>query len=135
MLKTGHHGLVDTLAAFFNGILHDDMEAPETWRKTKLKVIFKKGDPELPDNYRPISIIPVLAKLYSTILYGRMRDVMDSRLADEQFGFRKGRGCSDAIHIVFAGRDRKVGGVGGATLDCNPRRREGFRSSASLQLV
>ena len=29
-----------------------------------------------------------------------MRDVMDSKLADEQFGFRKGRGCSDAIHIL-----------------------------------
>lgn len=51
MLKTGHRGLVDTLAAFFNGILHGDIEAPETWRKTKLKVIFKKGDSELPGNY------------------------------------------------------------------------------------
>ena len=29
-----------------------------------------------------------------------MRDILDSRLADEQFGFRKGRGCSDAVHIL-----------------------------------
>ena len=81
---------MDALAIFFDGILQDDLVVPEAWKKTKLKVVFKKGDPGLPGNYRPISIFLVLAKLYSTILYGRMRDVMDSRLADEQFGFRKG---------------------------------------------
>ena len=100
MLKTGHRGLIEALATFMDGILQDDLEVPESWRAAKLKVIFKKGNPDLPSNYRPISIIPVLAKLYSTILYNRMKEVMDSRLADEQFGFRKGRGCSDAVHIL-----------------------------------
>ena len=29
-----------------------------------------------------------------------MRELIDGQLADEQFGFRKGRGCADAIHIL-----------------------------------
>ena len=62
MLQTGHAGLVDAIVTLFNSILRDELEVPEAWRKTKLKVIFKKGDVELPKNYRPISIIPVLAK-------------------------------------------------------------------------
>ena len=59
MLKTGHRGLAEALAAFLDGISQDDLEAQETWEKTKFKGIFKKGDPGLPGNYRPISIITV----------------------------------------------------------------------------
>jgi hypothetical protein len=102
MLKTGHHGLIEALARLFDDIFGGTHEVPDSWKKTKLKVIFKKGDVELPSNYMPISIIPVLGKLYSTILYNRIRELLDGQLADEQFGFRKGRGCSDAIHILRA---------------------------------
>ena len=76
------------------------MEVPDTWKNTKLKLISKKSYPELPKNCRPISIIPVLAKLYSIILYNRVRVLVNSQLADEQFAFRKGRGCADAVHIL-----------------------------------
>ena len=100
MLKTGHRGLVDVLASFFTDILNGEKLPPETWRVTKLKVIFKKGDPELPKNYRPISIIPVMSKLFSTILYKRIQGLIDSRLGEEQYGFRSGRGCSDAVHVL-----------------------------------
>lgn len=100
MLKTKHEGLVGALAVFFDSILSDQLEIPDTWKLSTLKVIFKKGDAELPQNYRPISIIPVMAKLYSAILYRRIRDHVDGRLADEQFGFRRGRGCADAVHIL-----------------------------------
>ena len=65
-----------------------------------MKVLFKKGDADLPKNYRPISIIPVLAKLFSTLLYSRIQDLVEKRLAEEQFGFRKGRGCVDAVHVL-----------------------------------
>ena len=49
----------------FNAILKGDGEIPETWRHTELLVIFKKGDPALPSNYRPISLLPMLYKLFS----------------------------------------------------------------------
>jgi len=100
MLKTGHRGLISALTSFFNSVLDGTLQAPEAWKQSKLKVIFKKGDPEMPGNYRPISIIPVLAKLFSSILYKRIQVLVDSKLADEQYGFRKGRGCSDAVHIL-----------------------------------
>ena len=52
----------------------------------------------MPKNYRPISIIPVMAKLFSTILYDRISVQVDRHLSEEQFGFRKGRGCADKLH-------------------------------------
>ena len=53
-----------------------------------------------PCSYRPISIIPVMAKLFSTVLYGRIADHIQETLSEEQFGFRKGRGCADAVHVM-----------------------------------
>lgn len=100
MLKTRHTGLVEAIALFFTDIPNGDRLPPTTWKATKLKVLFKKGDAELPKNYRPISVIPVLAKLYSIVLYERIRDLVEDRLAEEQFGFRRGRGCTDAVHIL-----------------------------------
>ena len=134
MLKTGHGGLIDAIVKLSNSILHDELKVQGAWRETKLKVIFKKGDVELPKNYRPISIIPVLAKLYSSVLYNRMRELIDGQLADEQFGFRKGRGCSDAIHILKTVIEKSAE-WGEQLLDRNAGRREGVRSRASRQLV
>ena len=76
------------------------MPTPDAWRSVRLKLIFKKGDPELPKNYWPIPIISVLAKLYSTIPYQRLQVLLDSQLADEQYGFRKRRGCADAVLVL-----------------------------------
>jgi len=100
MLQTGHAGLHEALAAFFTELLSNRLEFPTTWKTAKLSVIFKNGDTENPKNYRPITIIPVLAKLFSTILYQRIQHQIEECLTEEQYGFRKGRGCSDAVHIV-----------------------------------
>ena len=63
MLKTGHQGLIETLTVFFyDDILQGFLQPPDSWRTSKLKLIFKKGDPELPKKNSPISIIPVLAR-------------------------------------------------------------------------
>ena len=85
---------------FFTQIICGKLEPPEEWKRTKLRVLFKKGDPALPQNYRPIAVIPVMAKLFSTVLYNRIATDIDGKLSREQFGFRPRRGCSDALHIV-----------------------------------
>ena len=41
-----------------------------------------------------------MSKLFSTILYKRIQDLVDDRLGEEQFGFRSGRGCVDAVHVL-----------------------------------
>jgi hypothetical protein len=47
-----------------------------------------------------------MAKLFSTILYARIQDLVEGRLAEEQFGFQKGRGCTDAVHVLRAVVDK-----------------------------
>ena len=61
--------------------------------------IFKKGDWKDVKNYIPISIIPVMAKVFIVVIYERRRKRVDSALLEEQYGFRSGRGCDDAFRI------------------------------------
>jgi Reverse transcriptase (RNA-dependent DNA polymerase). len=100
MLQTEHWPLLQVIADFFSDLLSGAMETPSNWRLSKLKVIFKKGRPDLPQNYRPILILPVMAKLFSTVLYLRIRGQIDESLSEEQFGFHVGRGCRDAVHVL-----------------------------------
>eukprot|EP00959_Pyramimonas_sp_CCMP1952_P241445 5046234-Pyramimonas_sp.AAC.1 len=55
MLKTGHQGLVQVLAEFFSRLLGGRQRPPSEWKLAKMRVIFKKGDPALYQNYRPIA--------------------------------------------------------------------------------
>ncbi len=41
----------------------------------------------------------MLAKLFNTILYGRLQALVQAKLSEEQYGFSQGRGGADAAHI------------------------------------
>ena len=51
MLKTDHQGLIDFIAAAFTDILHGSVEVPVVWCKSRLVILFKKGDATVPINY------------------------------------------------------------------------------------
>ena len=73
----------------FNEVIKRNNFTPEEWKKVKIKVIYKKGDVEDVSNYRPICSLPLMYKLFSTIMYGRLYPVLDQYQAEDQAGFRK----------------------------------------------
>ena len=81
----------------FNDIMRRNEFTPEDWKKVTVKVIHKKGDVENVSNYRPICSVPVLYKLFSTILHGRLCPVLDQKQAEDQAGFRKSYQTTDHL--------------------------------------
>ena len=58
----------------------------------------KTGDANSLNNYRGITIIPVISKLFEILLLEYFENVL---LTDDlQFGFKKGLGCSNAIFTL-----------------------------------
>lgn len=55
-----------------------------------------------PNNYRPIVLVSVLSKLFTSILTERLLSWSEDedKLIDNQFGFRPGRSTVDAIFII-----------------------------------
>ena len=66
---------------------------PELLKIARVAPVFKSGDPENIDNYRPISSLPVLSKLFERLTLNRMLSFIYEKdiLSANQFGFRKGR--------------------------------------------
>ena len=100
MMQEGSDLLLELVAALFNGIMKLNVEPPEEWRMTFMKVIFKKGDARLPDNYRPISMLPIFYKLLSRIICTRIKSTLEGAQSRDQAGFRSGFCCGDYLFTV-----------------------------------
>lgn len=87
----------------FNSILRDE-KIPMEWLITEIKPMFKKGDPNDPNNYRAIALENTILKLFVQILYDRLYFWVEfcSILPESQAGFRKGRSCNDHIFALNA---------------------------------
>lgn len=72
---------------------------PDVFKHSKVIPLYKKGDPSLLDNFRPISIIPIFAKIIEIILKNRLTKyfVTNDLFNDSQFGFRQNRSTIDAV--------------------------------------
>ena len=67
----------------------------EEWKTCTIVPLFKKGDAEVCDNYRGISLLSIPSKVLAKILYKRIEKKIEPQLHEAQCGFRKGRGCVD----------------------------------------
>ena len=73
---------------------------PEVLKTAKITPIYKKGNREFLENYRPISTLPIFGKIFEKVLYKRLYNFLVSKniLSENQFGFRKGHSTSHALN-------------------------------------
>eukprot|EP00973_Karenia_brevis_P046645 6471282-Karenia_brevis.AAC.1 len=65
MVQIGSDLLLQCIADLFTEVLHQANKHPSSWNKSLVTVLYKKGDPQLPGNYRPITLLPIMYKLFS----------------------------------------------------------------------
>ena len=73
---------------------------PDCLKIGKITPIFKKGNRELIENYRPISTLPIFSKIFEKIIHKRLYNFFISKkvIPETQFGFRKGHSTSHALN-------------------------------------
>ena len=66
--------------------------------------IFKGGNPEEAGNYRGITLIYILGKVYSQILINRLSKWVEKeeKSLDSQFGFQKSKSIVDFIFTLYS---------------------------------
>lgn len=86
------------LCFFFNEIFKSET-VPENWCQLLISPIHKKGDESDPKNYRLISLVNCIAKVYMQIPLKRIQKfcTSNSLIPEFQSGFRSGRSCLDNI--------------------------------------
>jgi len=71
------------------------------WATASVAMVYKKGDPGLCDNYRPICLLSIAEKVFASMLKQRLLDAgIEDVLWPSQFGFRRGCSTEDAIFIA-----------------------------------
>ena len=83
-------------------LIYDSGYIPESWTVGIIKPLYKnKGDPKNPENYRPITLISCLGKVFTAVLNNRLCLISDEFkiLNDSQSGFRRGYSTCDNIFI------------------------------------
>ena len=87
------------LSRFLNSFMESGV-FPNILKIGKVTPVFKKGDPQLFDNYRPISILPIFGKIFEKIIYCRLYSFFTSQMViyDKQFGFRANHSTAHAVN-------------------------------------
>jgi hypothetical protein len=94
-----HFIFAQALVALFNKVLHR-AEYPAHWAVGTLVPVPKpKGNPNLMDDYRGITVGMAISKLYALVIMMRIDAWAEQHAfrAEGQFGFRHGRGTAEAI--------------------------------------
>ena len=74
---------------------------PKDWKNAIAVSFYKgKGDDSDPSNYRPISLLNTTYKIYATMLQERLANNYDSRIRQNQYGFRRGRGTTQPLFVL-----------------------------------
>ena len=78
------------------------------WKRARLVLISKgKGDPRLPNSWRPLGLLDTAGKNYEKMLQPRILRAVETAgdLSPRQYGFRRGKSTIDAISSIVRAID------------------------------
>ena len=72
---------------------------PDCSKRARIVPIFKKRDTENTSNYRPITLLPTISKIFEVCISIRLISFLDKSniIINRQFGFLEGRSTTDAF--------------------------------------
>ena len=97
-IKAASDRLIPILCLLYNKLYNNGI-FPDNWSTSLITPVLKKGNQSDPSNYRGISLLPVLSKIFTNILNRRLEKWCDAHevLGEEQGGFRSGYSTIDNI--------------------------------------
>lgn len=76
---------------------------PALWKVAEIVMVPKPGKPpHVASSYRPISLLPIMSKLFEKLLLKRMQPIIEIKnlIPNHQFGFRHKHSTIDQLHRV-----------------------------------
>ncbi|CAG9137105.1 unnamed protein product [Plutella xylostella] len=94
--------VITLITIIFNSILRTGY-FPNIWKVSQITMVLKAGKPpHLTSSYRPISLLPVLSKVFEKVLSVRLKACMAEKklIPEHQFGFRSNHSTVEQVHRV-----------------------------------
>lgn len=99
LIKYGGEVFRERLYVLIRTIWNEE-RMPEEWSKGQIITIHKKGDQQMCNNYRGLTLLNSAYKIISTLIQRRLTAATTNILGQYQCGFTKGKSTIDAIHTV-----------------------------------
>lgn len=99
LLKVSDESVLQKLANLFNEFLHNE-KVPQSWCESTIILLFKKGKKNEVENYRSISLISHIYKVFCKLILARIDSILEENQALDQAGFRKSISTSDHLFVV-----------------------------------
>jgi len=92
---------------------------PQCFKVASVLPMYKgKGSYTDPNNYRPISILPPIMKIFERIIFQKLLPIVEFKFIDQQHGYRQSRSCQTALTLftqeifnLIDGRNQRAGAV------------------------
>ena len=72
---------------------------PSEWKKVNIVPIHKKGDTQILENYRPMSLLPICGKILERLMFNEMFNffIENKLISSNQSGFKPGDSCINQL--------------------------------------
>ena len=98
-------GVSDISAKFLNSVWNNevlkDLNFANGLKLADIVPVFKKDDSTLVKNYRPVSLLPIISKIFERIMLNQVTDYMNEYLSPHLCGYRKGFSMQTALSSLF----------------------------------
>ena len=84
---------------FNNSIIHGIF--PRNLKNADISPVFKKEDRLNKCNYRPVSILPPLSKVFERLMFSQINNYMNSKLSMHLCGFRKNMSAQNCLLVML----------------------------------
>ena len=100
VIKPNSDMFADILYEVFNRSLEVGT-FPSSMKLANITLVYKKGSRSDKGNYQPVSILPILSKVFERCVYRQMSKFFDEILSKYQCGFRRGHGVQHCLIILL----------------------------------
>ena len=98
MIKNSIHIYSEKLTNIFNECLING-KFPDTLKRADVTPIFKKGNDNEKENYRPVSMLSTFS--IEKLLFEQINDHMQSKFSNHLTGFRKNHSTQNALLVMI----------------------------------
>ena len=98
-----HPTFFSSVICYFINTCLQDSTFPSFLKTSEVIPIFKKGNPHDMCNYRPISLLPTLSRVFEKVIAAQIETYMSKNnlLSSNKFGYDKGNSTESALNMLL----------------------------------
>ena len=96
LVKKVAEGIAPSVTNLYNRCI-ENSNWPAIWKRGELTPIFKKGDKHNVENYRPITTLSIIDKVFESLLSKQITHYFDPTLSPRLTAYRKNHSCETTI--------------------------------------